>query len=215
MAGLDRSGAAKLADGLVASGVAVRRGAHLVDPGVLERLRSDARPLIVKHHKDLPLEPGLELTALAARLAALPDQIEAALADAKDVVVEHGRARLRSHNVVAADDPEAIRLLAAFAEAPLRPPAPTELGVRPEIVRALIRSGQLVDLEGVILSAEAVDAARALVVGTIRDHGSITVATARDVLGSSRKFVLAILGHLDKTGVTRRNGDDRTLGPRA
>ncbi len=215
LAGLDRSGAAKLGDELVAEGRAVRRGSNLVDLAVLDRLRSDARPLIVKHHKDLPLEPGLELTALAARLRALPDQIEAALADVKDLVVERGRARLRSHNVVAADDPDAVRLLAAFAEAPFTPPAPAELGVRPEIVRALLRSGQLVDLEGVVLSAEALETARTLVVRAIREHGSITVAAARDVLGSSRKYVLAILGHLDKTGVTRRAGDDRTLGPRA
>jgi selenocysteine-specific elongation factor len=116
---------------------------------------------------------------------------------------------------VAADDPEAVRLLAALAAEPFSPPSPAELGVRPEIVRALVRSGEIVDLDGVMLTREALADAQRRVVAAIRAQGSITVAGARDVLGSSRKYVLAILGHFDKTGVTRRQGDDRTAGPRA
>jgi selenocysteine-specific elongation factor len=40
------------------------------------------------------------------------------------------------------------------------------------------------------------------------------VAQARDLLGSSRKYVLAILAHFDAEGVTRRRGDERLPGPR-
>jgi selenocysteine-specific elongation factor len=42
-------------------------------------------------------------------------------------------------------------------------------------------------------------------------EGAITVAQARDLFGSSRKYVLAFLEHLDSTGVTKRNGDERVL----
>ena len=41
--------------------------------------------------------------------------------------------------------------------------------------------------------------------------GTITVARARDLTGSSRKHVLPLLGVLDEGGLTRRSGDDRIL----
>jgi selenocysteine-specific elongation factor len=43
------------------------------------------------------------------------------------------------------------------------------------------------------------------------EHGSITVAQVRDALGTSRKYALAILEHLDERRVTRRVGDTRVL----
>jgi selenocysteine-specific elongation factor len=46
-------------------------------------------------------------------------------------------------------------------------------------------------------------------------RGTLTVADIRDLLGSTRKFVLPIAKRLDADGVTRRRGDDRIPGPRA
>jgi selenocysteine-specific elongation factor len=215
LAGRDAAGARALAGELVAGGQAVRIGGHLVATETLESLRTQVRPLVAAHHREQPLEAGPELSSLASRLRVPPEQLEAALHDVADLVVERGRVRAATHVVAAADDPEAVRYLEALAAQPFSPASAAELGVRPEIVRALVRSGHVVDLEGVVLSTAAVDDARRLVVEAIRRDGSITVAGARDVLGSSRKYVLAILGHFDKTGVTRRSGDDRTAGPRA
>ena len=45
----------------------------------------------------------------------------------------------------------------------------------------------------------------------IDEHGSITVAQARDRFGTSRRYVLALLEHLDSIGFTRREGDERVL----
>ena len=38
-----------------------------------------------------------------------------------------------------------------------------------------------------------------------------TVAQARDLLGASRKYVVALLEELDRRRVTRRIGDERVL----
>jgi selenocysteine-specific elongation factor len=37
------------------------------------------------------------------------------------------------------------------------------------------------------------------------------VAKVRDLLGTSRKYSLAILEHMDEEHVTRRQGDERVL----
>jgi selenocysteine-specific elongation factor len=39
----------------------------------------------------------------------------------------------------------------------------------------------------------------------------MTVADARDLFDSSRKYMLALMEHLDATGVTVRDGDFRKL----
>jgi selenocysteine-specific elongation factor len=36
----------------------------------------------------------------------------------------------------------------------------------------------------------------------------------REALGTSRKWAIPLLAHLDATGVTRRRGDVRVAGPR-
>ncbi|MDQ2630413.1 MAG: selenocysteine-specific translation elongation factor [Actinomycetota bacterium] len=48
-------------------------------------------------------------------------------------------------------------------------------------------------------------------VALIREHGSITIAEARDALKISRKYAQALLGYLDSVKVTIRRGDHRSL----
>jgi selenocysteine-specific elongation factor len=45
----------------------------------------------------------------------------------------------------------------------------------------------------------------------VGEHGQVTVGDVRDLFGTSRKYALALLEHLDKTRVTRRVDDARVL----
>jgi len=112
-----------------------------------------------------------------------------------------------------AETPEAITLVARFTASPFAPPAPGETGAPPALIRACVRDGLLVDVDGTVFAAEALAAARARVVTLLAERGTITVADVRDALGSSRKFTLPIVAWLDRNGVTRRRGDDRIPGP--
>ena len=76
-----------------------------------------------------------------------------------------------------------------------------------------MREGVLVELDGVFFTASALERVRELVIGALADRGTLTVADVRDLLGSTRKYVVPIVGWLDRTGVTRRRGDDRVPGP--
>ena len=49
------------------------------------------------------------------------------------------------------------------------------------------------------------------IVAAIRQRGTMTVAGVRDLTGTSRKYSLALLAHLDEKRITRRVGDDRVL----
>jgi selenocysteine-specific elongation factor len=58
---------------------------------------------------------------------------------------------------------------------------------------------------------EAFEQIVATVVAAIRERGPISVASVRDLTGTSRKYALAIVAHLDERRITRRVGDDRVL----
>jgi len=60
-------------------------------------------------------------------------------------------------------------------------------------------------------SLPAQPAARARIEAHCRAHGEITAATFRDLIGASRKFAIALLEWLDRSGVTVRVGDLRKL----
>ena len=67
--------------------------------------------------------------------------------------------------------------------------------------------------EDIVFEAEAYKDMVERVTHELTLRGSLTVAEVRDVLGASRKYALALLEHLDRLGVTRRQGDLRRLGP--
>jgi selenocysteine-specific elongation factor len=214
-AGLGTTEAAALSDDLVRSGAAVRVGRWLVDGDTVTALRTAAASEVRAHHERAPLEPGVELAALASELRVDADRLRAALADDGELVVERGYVRDARRRSRAADSAEARALLDALEAAPFSPPEPAAVGAEPALVRSLTREGAVLDLDGIVFASGAVDEARRRVRTALRDRGTVTVADVRDLLGSTRKYVLPILNQLDAEGITRRRGDDRIPGPTA
>ena len=98
------------------------------------------------------------------------------------------------------------RLRAAGTE----PPLDSELD--PDALAVLRAHGRAVRLGPTMhVHPEALAAVRARLVAVIERDGSITLAGARDELGTSRKYAQAYLEHLDAEHVTLRRGDERVL----
>jgi selenocysteine-specific elongation factor len=98
------------------------------------------------------------------------------------------------------------RLRAAGAE----PPLDAELG--PGELAALRAHGRAVRIApNLHAHPEALAEVEARLVAVIERDGSITLAGARDELGTSRKFAQAFLEHLDSEHITLRRGDERVL----
>ena len=206
-AGLDPDAAASAV--LAAGGEAI--GPWFVAGAAAANLRARIVTTVSGHHRDHPNDRGLPLVELARRLGLEIDHTEALVATVAGIVVEQGQARDAKHTGGTADTDAGREMVDALAATPLSPPPPTDLAT----ARALVREGVLVDLDGVYFTAVALDQARALVIGALESRGSLTIADARDVLGSSRKYVVPIMGRMDAEGVTRRRGDQRIPGPRS
>jgi len=212
LAGAGPAEVSALADELVASGAAVPVGNWLVAADELARVRGLVAEHVAAHHRDNPLEPGVELASLAPVAGVDAVRLRAALDGVDPLVVERGMVRLASHRGRVADSPEARQLIARLEAEPFSPPDPASVDADHGLVRTLVREGALVDLDGIVFATTALDGARARVQDALRERGSLTVAEARDLLGSTRKFVLPILNRLDAEGVTRRRGDERIPG---
>jgi len=184
---------AMLAGRPAVAGEAERVSDWLVTPEELSRVRARAA--------EMGRDGWPAITTVAAACRVEVAQLRAAIGDAL--------------TASPLDDPDAQKVLDALDAEPFSPPAPGDAGASPALVRALVRAGALVDLDGVIFTAGALAEARRRIADAVLDRGELTVADVRDILGSTRKYVLPIVNRMDAEGVTRRRGDVRIPGPRA
>lgn len=87
-----------------------------------------------------------------------------------------------------------------------------KLAVGERVYDVLVRQRRLVQCGAeVVLLPDTYDAAVARIRDLIAREGQITAAQVRDAFGTSRKYALGVLEHLDEMGVTKRVGDARVL----
>jgi selenocysteine-specific elongation factor len=224
---------------LVARGSAVRVATYYLDAGEWQRLRDDSARLLREYHRLHPLRPGMPREEWRSRLG-LPQRLAVevltALGASGDV------AESESHDTAAgaparapssatfvrlpdfeprfteAEQRAVDQMLALFERDPFSPPTRQDVEARlgEEVTAALVERGTLVKIsDSILLGHDAYDAAIQRIVVALHEHSTLTVADARDLLGTSRKYMLAIFEHLDERRITRRQGDDRLLGPSA
>ncbi len=183
-------------------------------------LQARMRDILATYHRGFPLRGGMSKEEFKSRLGLAPRLHDAAVAGAlrAGLLLEDGPLfRLPDHRITfdAAQRAVVDRYLAALAAQPYAPPAPTELGVSPELVAALAETGAVRKIDdSVIFAAAAYDEIVAATRAILDAEGAITVARFRDRFGSSRKYALAVLEHFDRLGLTRRVGDERVRGAR-
>lgn len=111
-------------------------------------------------------------------------------------------------------------ILKSYREKPYSPPKITELAEAGRLDRnqcqvvynALIDMGELVKLdEEVSISKEAFDEAVRLLREFLKANGQIQLGQFRDLLGTSRKYAMALLDYFDQNKITKRVGDNRML----
>jgi selenocysteine-specific elongation factor len=191
-------------------------------------LRQRAEKALAAFHRAQPLKVGPnreELRSLADRRIE-PELFEQVLQDLERegrIATEGGLVWAATHQIRFSAEEEALRqqLLGALNQSSLSGVPDTEglallLQLEAKKVEALLKAvvsqGGVVPLEGgLFLHAEALGQVRAQLAAHLQEHGSITVAAFRDLLGANRRWSLALLAHFDREGLTLRQGDLRVL----
>ncbi|HEV3475020.1 MAG TPA: selenocysteine-specific translation elongation factor [Actinomycetota bacterium] len=207
---------------------AARVGEWWVSEEALGSMRDAALAALADEHRRNPLRPGIDASEIKPTLMrARPDltaQLEQGLgAEVLDLLEAEGvvarqatTVRLPDHRVTLGDrEPEAEQLTKIVAEAEPTPPTVKDLeglGYEPELIEASVMTERLVRVSAEIVVtppflARAEEIARS---EAARPDG-LTVSRFRELLGTTRKYALPLLGYLDDRGVTRRDGDVRRL----
>jgi selenocysteine-specific elongation factor len=210
--------------------------AGLHAPPVREAGRAYAYPIVrelgdrlVAHlrefHQTHPLEPGMPLQLLRSRLAApleLVDHVlrERAVSRELEVVGSVVRVANWAPSLAGVDGARAEEILAELRRGWHEPPSAAELATRfgpraPDVLRFLERRGDVVQIaDGRYYLGDAV---RELV-DTLHDRmeagKAYGPAEIRDMLGSSRKYLIPFLEYCDRIGVTRRESQGRVWSGR-
>jgi len=215
---------------LLSEGRVRRVGALWFAQTVWEALKEESVRLMSEQHRQHPLRSGLSKEEWRTRLNLPPKmaseiflalQEEGQLAEATNSTGTSGGV-IRLPGFVpefnAMQQQQVERLLRMFLESPYTPPgrSESEAVVGSEVLASLIEQGRLVKLgsstDSVLFLRESYEEAVAKLVAYLQEHHKMTAAEARDVLGTTRKYILPLLEHMDERRITRRVGDERRLG---
>jgi selenocysteine-specific elongation factor len=204
---------------------AVRAGDVLLPLPLVEACHAALLDTVDAHHRERPLDDGIDRDALrrAAGSAAVVFDAATARALASGSLQSRGNAIGRPAHVPAPAAGQAgtlEALLAAYRAAGLEAPtleelpAPLQRDDTPALVRFLERRGDLVRLGAnrwafAPAVAECVTALRGqYVVGL-----ELGIADFKQVVNLTRKHLIPLLEYLDSVGVTLRTGESRRLAP--
>jgi selenocysteine-specific elongation factor len=175
--------------------------------------------MLKNFHRQYPLRAGMQREELRSQL-----QLEARFFNELiDTAIKQGivaaaetTVKLPGHELrFSSEQQSQIRkLLADFERNAYTPPtvAEAEAIVGKELFYALVEQGTLVKMnDEICFLSQVYERMVKRVVEYLHKKGKITIGDVRDMFGSSRKYALPFLGHLDSRGVTLRVGDDRVL----
>jgi selenocysteine-specific elongation factor len=180
-------------------------------------LKETAVTTLVVYHQTYPLRRGMPREELKSRLK-LPPRLfnlvthrlasEGLLTEAARWVSLPGHmVRFSPFQQVKVDG-----LMEQFACAPYAPPSAKECQaqVGEDIFSALLEFGDLVAVsDEVVFRKSDYETMEEKIRLTLRQKGQISLAEVRDLFNTSRRYVQALLEHLDAIGVTTRDGDYR------
>jgi len=174
---------------------------------------------VAAYHQQFPLRRGIPREELKSKLKLLPRIFNTIInrVIAENSIKAHSAWLAKPEHEIkfnGSDQVKAKDLLRTFEKNPYATPnlkeCQNEAGE--EVVNALVELGELVAVsQDVLFRKKDYDVLVKKVGAAIETNGEITLAEARDVLNTTRKYAQALLEHLDTIGITVRTGDARRL----
>ncbi len=192
---------------------------YLIASAQWEELKTRTLQMTKAYHEKFPLRGGIPREELKSRLkinaklfnAMLKKLFSARMLEARAKSVAESTHRIEFGS---SEQAKIHALMRRFEQNPFSPPTVKESQkeVGDEIFNALIERGELISLSAEIAFRKSdYEKAVEIIKAYLAKKGKITVAETRDLLGTSRRYVLALLENLDSAGITKREGDFRVL----
>lgn len=185
----------------------------------LNELQERIFQFVEANHAQYPLRRGIPREELKSKLkltAKIFNAVISLLAARQTILDLRGAVSKPGHEIKFNGQQQAMvrDLMRKFEKSPYATPSVKECQAEAgeEVVNALIDMGELVTVsQDVIFRTKDYDEMVQKIKTSTQQKGRITLAEVRDMLGTTRKYVQALLEHLDAIGMTMREGDARTL----
>ncbi len=169
------------------------------------------------YHRENPLRLGMLRAELQSRLQVKLNLLDALIENEDQLTQESNFVRLREHAISfsPAQSENAENVVRALLADPYSPPSIAELNriAGDDVVRALSDLRRIVRVnDSIAFAADSYDRLVSEIRRHIGEFDEIDAKTLRDKFGTSRKYAIAVLEHLDSLGVTQRVGDVRKRG---
>lgn len=182
-------------------------------------LQEKAISLVHSYHRDFPLRRGMPREELKSKLKLTPRVFSTAIDKLinDNLLIDRSSSLAVPGHEIRFNGQEQARvqtLMRKFEANPFSTPSikHCQAEVGEEVLNVLIVSGELIVVSpDVVFRGTDYDAIIKVIKESIRQSGRISLAEVRDRFNTSRKYAQAILEHLDKIGVTVRDGDFRGL----
>jgi selenocysteine-specific elongation factor len=196
-----------------------------------EALQAETLKMLGDFHLAHPLAPGMDMEELRGNLAyALSPRtfravVDLMMASANALGKDGNHLRLIAHRVQVGGQERSLmeKIKSILGEQDMAPPDLKQIETRLGVPRAkLIEVLRLMEKDGLIARvandlyflSSCIRRVQGLLVAHLSEKGEISAATFRDLLGSSRKYTIALLEYFDRVGTTVRVGDLRRLRSR-
>ncbi len=182
-----------------------------------QKLAARALARLGAYHSEQPLRLGMPRAQLRSQLNVPLSLLDRFLANEDRIASEGNLLRLQNHQVWFSPQQSAKidQLMRHLQANPYATPSIDEMNelVGEDVTRALLDLRRLVKVSDRIAFASAdYDFMVSEIRQKIRDSGEIDAKSLRDTFGTSRKYAIALLEHLDSLGITQRVGDVRKRG---
>jgi selenocysteine-specific elongation factor len=192
-----------------------------------QRLKQQIFKILKDFHASHPIAPGMEMEELRGKLAyELSPKIFRVLVDALTaeqlIAKEENLLRLAQHKLQLGGQDKSLmeRIKKILGEQEMAPPELKQIEKDAAVPRArLLEVLRLLERERAVVKvatdlyflSSCVDNVKSVLCKYLAEKGEISAGTFRDLLGSSRKYTIALLEHFDREGLTLRVGDIRRL----
>ncbi|HEB75979.1 MAG TPA: selenocysteine-specific translation elongation factor [Nitrospirae bacterium] len=211
-------------DGLKRDGILVRFDDRLIHRDIFQGLRERIADTLRRFHENNPLKPGMSKEVLRTLFGLEQRTFQGVLSIMDEVVVDRDTVRLADFTVAVTDTfremkNEVVKLL---GQKGFQPPTKEELaeyfglGVKEmeDILRLMAQEGAVARItDSVYLLREDYERMLGLLREYYAEKETMSVGEFRDLLGTTRKYALPFLEHLDSNRITLRVGDVRKIHP--
>jgi selenocysteine-specific elongation factor len=217
--GLEKETALAALAELEAEGRVIRLEQQLVTQAGWQQLSDKLLETVARYHQENPLRLGMPREEARSRLKVSPAVLNALVEEAAQggqLVAAETTLRDPGHEIVFTPGQQTAvaHLLRQMTANGITSPSVKECktAVGDAVYYALLDLGQLRQLnDDVVYAAPQYAQFTQQITTYLHQHGTISAAQVRDLLGTSRKYAIALLEHLDDIKVTKRVGDDRVL----